>query len=62
MNLVDTALNYCNGLPFEKRITSYFRQSLWHELLLKYLDHDEVEQSVMDTLQPELAKETAAAG
>lgn len=61
MNLVDAALNYCNGLPFEKRITHYFRQSLWHELLLKYLDHDEVEQSVINTLQPELAKETAAA-
>jgi hypothetical protein len=61
MNLVDAALNYCNGLPFERRITHYFRQSLWHELLLRYLDRDEVEQSIINTLQPELAKETVVA-
>jgi hypothetical protein len=61
MNIVDAAVNYCNRLPFERRITHYFRQSLWHELLLGYLDHDEVERSVAETLQPELAKEPAVA-
>jgi hypothetical protein len=56
MNVVDTALNYCNAVPFEKRIAHYFRQSLWHELLLQYLPHNAVERTIMGTLQPELAE------
>jgi hypothetical protein len=60
-NVADVALNYCNGLPFEKRVAHYFRQSLWHELMLRYMDHDAVEQSVLSALQPELAKETVTA-
>lgn len=61
MNVVDAALNACNDLPFERRVTHFFRQSLWHELLLRYLDHQDIEDSVAATLQPELAKETVEA-
>lgn len=60
-NIVDVALNYCNKLPFEQRVAHYFRQSLWHELMLQYLPHETVEQTVMSALQPKLAKETALA-
>ncbi|HVX57054.1 MAG TPA: hypothetical protein VHA37_04945 [Candidatus Saccharimonadales bacterium] len=56
LNIADVALGLCNRLPFERRVSHYFRQSLWHELLLRYLDHDAVEQSVMLALQPELAE------
>jgi hypothetical protein len=59
LNIVDVALSYCNKLPFEQRVARYFRQSLWHELLLQYLNHDTVEQTVMTALQPELAQKTA---
>lgn len=74
LNVADTALSYCNKLPFDQRISHYFRQSLWHELLLRYLDHDSVEQLVMAALQPkqfeslsrqpklELVPETVEAG
>lgn len=61
MNILDVALNYCNQLPFEKRLTQHFQQSLWHELLLRYLRHDTVEQTVLQALQPQLARETAVA-
>lgn len=61
LNVVDAALNYCNGLPFERRVTRYFKQSLWHELLLKYMDRDAVDRSVSEALQPELAEESAVA-
>ncbi|HYH36075.1 MAG TPA: hypothetical protein VD706_01080 [Candidatus Saccharimonadales bacterium] len=61
LNIVDVALNYCNKLPFEQRITHYFKQSLWHELLLQYVPHETVEQTVMTALQPKLAKETVSA-
>ncbi len=54
LNLVDAALNVCNNLPFEKRLTQAFKRSLWHELLLEYLNHDTVEQTVLRQLEPKL--------
>lgn len=60
-NVVDAALNYCNRLPFEKRIAHYFQRSLWHELLLGYLKHESIEQTVMAELQPQLAEEMVRA-
>jgi len=59
MNVIDAALSYCNQLPYEQRISHYFQQSLWHELQLRYLHHDSVEQSVIRQLQPEFAAELA---
>ena len=56
LNLIDTALNYCNNLPFERRAVHYFQHSLWHELLLRYLHHEPVEQTVLAELQPALAE------
>ncbi len=53
-NILDTALSVCNHLPFEKRISRAFQRSLWNELLLKYLNHDTVEQTVLTQLQPQL--------
>jgi len=59
LNLVDAALNCCNQLPFERRLLNYFQRSLWHELLLRYLRHDSIEQTVRNELQPQLAEELA---
>lgn len=59
LNIIDVALSYCNQLPYEQRIVQYFRHSLWHELLLRYLKHDNVEQSVIGQLQSELVAEPA---
>lgn len=58
-NIIDAALNYCNDMPFERRLVHYFQRSLWHELLLRYLQPESVEQSVLRELQPALAMETA---
>ena len=60
-NILDAALNVCNRLPFERRIVQACQHALWHELLLKYLNHDTVEQTVLAQLQPQLAAETAEA-
>jgi len=59
LNLLDVALNYCNQLPFEHQVAHYCRHSLWHELLLRYLRHEPIEQSVLTELQP--AAETVLA-
>jgi len=61
LNIIDAALNFCNRIPFEQRMTQAFQHSLWHELLLKYLKHDTVEQTVRAQLQPQLAAETTTA-
>jgi len=61
MNLVDAALNYCNDLPFEHRVRSSFQQSMWHELLMRYLQPATVEQTVLAQLQPAYAKQAIMA-
>lgn len=58
LNVIDAALNLCNGLPFERRIAHHFKTSLWHELSLRYLKHDTVEQAVHRELQLALAYAT----
>ena len=54
MNVLDAALNYCNQLPYAKRLVHNFRHSLMTELLLRYLKHDNVEHVVLGELQAEL--------
>jgi hypothetical protein len=61
LNMIDAALNQCNQRSFEQRIVTYFQQSLWHELLLRYLRLQPVEQTVLAELQPQLATETVLA-
>lgn len=58
MNIIDVALNYVNKLPFENRVLTYCRQSLWHELVIRYLKHENVEESVLGGLRSELVTET----
>ncbi len=60
-NLVDAAINACNALSFEDRAVHHFQRSLWHELLLRYLRHQPVEDTVLAELQPQLAEETVLA-
>lgn len=61
LNILDVALSFCNQLPFEKRLVRHFQQSLWHELLLRYLRHDTVEQTVTQALQPQLVQNSREA-
>lgn len=58
-NILDVAINYCNELSFDDRISKYLQVSLWQELLLKYIKHDKVEQTVLNRLQPKLVEEPA---
>jgi hypothetical protein len=61
LNLIDAALNFCNKLPYEKRAAHYFQRSLWHELMLRYLRHQPIEETVLGELQPQLAAEAVEA-
>jgi hypothetical protein len=58
-NIIDVALACCNQLPYKNRIVHYSQLSLWHELLLKYIGHESVEQTVLSQLQSQLVAEPA---
>lgn len=60
-NILDVALSYCNDLPFDKRVLQYGKHALQHELIIRYLKHDAVEESVVQGLQTELVPEVATA-
>lgn len=57
MNIIDACLSFCNQLPYEHRIVQYLRHSLWHELLIRYLKHENVEQMVLGSLESQLVTE-----
>ena len=59
LNVIDAALNFCNQLPFKDRLVGYFRKNLLSELAIRYLKHDNVEQAVMSSLEPQLSAATA---
>ncbi len=54
-NLTDSLLSHCNRLPFESRVTQYFKSSLWHELMLRYFNHDKIESALVSQLEPAMA-------
>lgn len=55
LNILDAALGLCNSLPYEKRLLHYGRSALQHEIMLRYLKPEMVEQAVKTTMQPQLA-------
>jgi hypothetical protein len=55
LNLMDNALSLCNKLPFENRIAQYFENSLWHELLIRYMSHESIQSTVINDLHPAYA-------
>jgi hypothetical protein len=56
-NILDAALNLCNNLPYEKRMLQYGRSALQHEIMLRYLKPEVVEEAVKTTMQPQFAEE-----
>lgn len=61
LNVVDAALNYCHKLPFERRLSQYFKRSLWQELLLRYMQSGPFEQNIFTDNSRQLVAETVLA-
>lgn len=59
LNLIDTVLNFCNKLPYERRFVRYARDHIWHELMLRYMHQGNIERSVHEQLTNELVGEMA---
>ncbi len=58
-NIADVLLSHCNTLAFEQRLVHHFREALQSELLIKYLNHDKLEQTFFAGIQKKLAPEMA---
>jgi hypothetical protein len=61
LNALDVALGYCNRLSFADRIIHFVRQNLWHELMMRYLNQENLETAVQRQLNQELVAETDTA-
>lgn len=53
-NALDVALGFCNGLSFGDRIVHFVRDNLWHELMMHYLNQENLEAAVHQQLAGEL--------
>lgn len=54
-NALDVALGYCNHLPFADRIVHFVRDNLWHELMMHYLNQENLESAVHRQLAGDLS-------
>lgn len=61
MNMLDVALSFCNRLHFTDRIVHFVRDRLWHELMMRYLNQENLEAAVSRQLSNELVPEEALA-
>lgn len=54
-NVFDLAISCCNRISYGKHTIHFMQQQLWNELMVRYLDHDNVEQAIVGelALQPE---------
>jgi hypothetical protein len=60
LNVLDVALSYCNHLPFAERIVHFVRDNLWHELMMRYLNQENLEAAVHQQIAAELEEPLAA--
>jgi hypothetical protein len=58
-NALDVALGFCNQLSFADRIVHFVRDNLWHELMMHYLNQENLEAAVHRQLAGELVEEDA---
>ena len=54
LNILDVALGRANNLPFGNRIVHFFRDNLWHELMMRYLHQENLEKAVQQQLTNDL--------
>jgi hypothetical protein len=56
-NALDVALSYVNHLNFADRIVHFVRDNLWHELMMHYLNQENLEAAVHRQLAKELVED-----
>jgi hypothetical protein len=51
LNLLDIAINHCNMLSFTARTTEYVKQHLWHELMTRYVNPENIEHTITQEME-----------
>jgi len=49
-NLMDVSVGYCNKTPYESRVIYHFRESLWNEIFIRYMGHQNLEDQILKQL------------
>ena len=57
-NVIDNAINLCNKHQFTNQTASYAQQSLWQELVMRYIRPELLTEAINRQLQPKLVSET----
>ncbi len=60
LNVIDAVLNLCNTMPYERRFVRHARDHIWHELMLRYMHQENIEQTIHQQLSNELIGEQIA--
>jgi hypothetical protein len=55
-NLMDVALSYANGIPFEDRYLYHFRESLWNEVFARYMGESVLREQLLIKLDNAVVK------
>lgn len=60
-NLVDVSFSYSNENSYEDRLFYHFRESLWNEIFMRYMGHQNLEDQILsqldnDMIAPELIR------
>lgn len=53
-NFVDVALSYANNIPYENRYVYHFRESLWNEIFMRYMSHENLENQILQQLDNDM--------
>lgn len=53
-NMMDIAISYVNNLSYEKRAVYHFRESLWNEIFMRYMGHENLEAQITEQLNNEM--------
>ena len=56
LNIRDTAINVANNFNYRQRQMGYFRESAWTQLMVRYLQQDELQKNVLEQLDAQLVE------
>lgn len=54
LNFVDVALSYANTIAYSDRYVYHFRESLWNELFIRYMDYENLKNQILQQLDNDM--------
>lgn len=54
LNFVDVALSYANSMDYQTRYFYHFRESLWNEIFIRYMDYENLRNQILQQLDNDM--------